>query len=61
MTSPVDDRIAFLEHHVEQIDEVVRDLFARLEAIERDVTRLRSETERAFAERDAAAETEDDD
>lgn len=48
----IEAQIAFLQRHVEQLDEVVRALHDRMDGLRDDLTRLRDDTARAFAHRD---------
>ena len=40
----LEEQVAFVQRHVEQLDAVVRDAFDKVAAIERDLAHLRTET-----------------
>ncbi len=52
----LEEKIAFLERHVEQLDGVIRELFERNEEIDGELKRLRDDTERQFGSHDHSAE-----
>jgi len=44
----VEEKIAFIERHVEDLDSALMELYDRLAAMERDLARLREEKQRGF-------------
>lgn len=57
----IEERLAHLERHLEQLDEVVRDLHQRQDAISARLTRLGEQTKRDLAAlSDGPRELEDD-
>jgi len=46
----IEEKVAFLERHVEELDAVVRDLYDKLSAIGIDVGRVRDDMNRGFEE-----------
>jgi uncharacterized coiled-coil protein SlyX len=46
----VEEKLAFVERHVEELDEVVRGLYEKIDALRREMGTLRDETRRQFQE-----------
>jgi len=52
----LEEKIAFMERHVEELDGLVREVFDKLEGLRADMTRFREDTKQQFAERDRTPE-----
>ena len=48
----LEEKLAATERHVEQLDELVRELFDKFANLEKSLTRFREETDQRFATRD---------
>jgi uncharacterized coiled-coil protein SlyX len=47
-TTRLEEQMAFLERHVEELDSVVRELYERLDSLRDEIGRLRDDTTRRF-------------
>ena len=46
----LEEKIAFVERHAEELDAVVRELYEKITAVQKDVTRLREDVGQRFEE-----------
>ena len=46
----LEEKLAFIERHVEELDKIVRELYDRFAALGRDVSRVRDEMSRGLEE-----------
>ena len=46
----LEEKIAFVERHVEELDSVVRELYDKITALQQELARLREETGQRFGE-----------
>jgi uncharacterized coiled-coil protein SlyX len=56
----LEEKVTFLERHVEELDGQVRELFDLLASIRGEIGRLRSQTEIRFTQLAEGSEEEDD-
>ena len=52
----LEEKVAFLERHVEELDAVVRELYEKIAAVQKELTRLRDDVGQRFEDIDRGPE-----